>query len=67
MQAFQMDAYGIPLGVTLTPSLVHQIGYWHGMWSHRRGDYLNKGFVRIDLNPDEDVEARCNLESRTGR
>ena len=64
MQDFQVDAYGMPMGGSLTSARADQIGYWHGMWSHRRGDHLNKGFVRIELNPDEDAEARRALESR---
>ena len=54
---FSVDAYGFQLGVALTPARAELIGYWHGMWSHRRVDLRWKGFVRIDLNPNEDAIA----------
>ena len=40
--------------------LVAQSAYWYGVWSHQRSS-LWKGYLQIDLAPDEDETARANL------
>ena len=59
---YLLDAYGIELERALTPKRADMIGYWHGMWSHRRQDGLWKGFLRVELNPDDDRQARQELD-----
>nr|WP_144429682.1 hypothetical protein [Myxococcus hansupus] len=68
---YHCDAYTIPLsypsGHSVTPeqlatSLVDQVSYWYGLFSHRRGTYAWKGFVQLPLGSGEDdVEARAKL------
>ena len=36
MERFQVHASGIRLGTPLTPEIVRMVGYWYGMWAHRR-------------------------------
>ena len=50
---YDIDAHSITLG-----ALVDAIAYWCGMWSTRRTDQMSKGLVRVDLNPQHDLEAR---------
>ena len=57
-ERYNIDAYFITLGVPLDDHLVESITYWYGMWSTRRIDHTPKGFVRVDLNPEHDQEAR---------
>ena len=60
---FDVDGYGVELGVTLTKERTDVIAYWHGMWSHRQKDRMWKGFVAIDLDPSEDGPALALLNS----
>lgn len=55
--SFNVDGYSCILGSAITPFQVKQISYWYSMWSHRR-DGLWKGFVQVDLSPNEDAEAK---------
>ena len=34
--------------------LVQDVRYWYGMFSHRRGDHLWKGFLQVPLDSDDD-------------
>lgn len=54
---YKVDAYPFVLGVPTDTGQVLRISYWYSMWSHRR-DGLWKGFLQIDLKPDDDAEAR---------
>lgn len=46
----------------LTPrQLVDVSVYWYGMWSHTRNQQW-KGFIQIDLNPDEDEQLQRYLK-----
>lgn len=58
---FRVDAYGCILGEPTTSSHVKQISYWYSMWSHRRNG-LWKGFIQVDLDPAEDLDANKVLE-----
>ncbi len=60
---FHVDASGIRLGRPLTPEIVSLVGYWYGMWAHRR-DGSPKGFVEVDLTPDLDSTASEELNQR---
>ena len=54
---FNVDGYGIPLGVEFTLAQVEAIAYWYGMWSVRKDDHEPKGFVQIHLDPQNDPDA----------
>ncbi|EPE4525629.1 DUF6932 family protein, partial [Pseudomonas aeruginosa] len=43
--------------------LVQMSAYWYSMWSHRRSKQW-KGFIAVDLAPDDDAEASQALEDR---
>ena len=57
---FHVHAYGMRLGLAMNPGIVKLVGYWYGMWAHRRNG-SPKGFVEIDLNPGPDSTARQAL------
>ena len=58
---FGVDAYIYPLNQTTPETLVRRSAYWYGIWSHRRGDMLWKGFVQVDLDDSDDERARAAL------
>ena len=62
-QNFDVDGYGIELGEPLDVATAVEIGYWYGMWSHRRVDLVWKGFIQVDLDPEEDPPARDRLHA----
>lgn len=53
---YSVDAYPFVLGEPSTARHVKQISYWYSMWSHRR-DGMWKGFIQVDLDPQEDLAA----------
>lgn len=59
-QIYRVDAYGFVLGEQMGPADVRQITYWYSMWSHRRNG-LWKGFVQVDISPNEDQMAKALL------
>ena len=60
---YNVDAYVQSLS-TAPPRLVKQSAYWYSMWSHRRDDFIWKGFVQVDLNPKGDVSLATELANR---
>lgn len=62
---YSVDNYSVVLGKEMTAASVREISYWYSMWSHRRDD-LWKGFVQVDLNPQQDVDALAFLPSLSG-
>jgi hypothetical protein len=62
---YSVDHYPVVLGKEMTAAGVREVSYWYSMWSHRRDD-LWKGFVQIDLNPQQDVDAIAFLPSVSG-
>ena len=62
-QNFDVDGYGIELGRPLAVVTAMDIGYFHGMWSHRRVDHVWKGFIQVDLDPEEDPPAQDRLRT----
>ncbi len=58
---YKVDAYPCILGEPTEVRHVKQIAYWYSMWSHRRNG-LWKGFIQVDLSPDEDSAALKALE-----
>lgn len=60
---YLVDAYSHVLGEPVNANNVRQISYWYSMWSHRRNG-IWKGFIQVDLNPQEDVNARQVLSTK---
>ena len=58
---YRIDAYAVVLDTALTVHTVETIAYWQGMWSTRRSDRQPKGFVQVDLDPENDPQARQAL------
>lgn len=58
---YKVDAYSCILGETMSGYHVKQIAYWYSMWSHRR-DKVWKGFVQVDLAPNENQAAAKALD-----
>jgi hypothetical protein len=61
---FRVDAYLVHLGMRPPERLASWSAYWYSVWSHRRNK-LWKGFVQIELKPDEDAAAVAILASLT--
>ena len=64
-ESYAIDAYFTVLGQQTDQWQVSNIAYWYSMWSHRR-DGLWKGFVQVDLNPEQDSDARAILNLAGG-
>ena len=60
-----VDSYPVVLGDPMDSLKVKIISYWYSMWSHRR-DGLWKGFVQVDLDPTQDIDACAILDSDGG-
>ncbi len=60
---YRIDAYAVVLDTTLTANTVETIAYWQGMRSTRRRDHQPKGFVQVDLDPENDPKARAALNA----
>jgi hypothetical protein len=60
--SFFIDHYVVELSLP-GPQLVSWSAYWYSVWSHRR-DLRWKGYLEIDLDPEEDETARVNLTLR---
>lgn len=58
---FRVDAYLVHLGMR-PERLTEHSAYWYSMWSHRRSQ-LWKGFVQVELQPEEDAAASATLAS----
>ena len=64
-QAYQIDAYIVQLNNQSPEQLFKVSTYWYSLWSHRRND-LWKGYLQVDLAPDEDDIARTSLDAKQG-
>ena len=53
--------YPLNLDVPLE-RLIPWVTYWYSIWSHRR-DGVWKGYVQVDLAPDDDADAHTLLTS----
>lgn len=62
-ERYNIDAYSLVLGTDSTAHLIDSITYWYGMWSMRRHDQVSKGFVQVDLDPENDPQARAALNA----
>lgn len=60
-KAFKVDAFPVVLTDMAQEYLVERSVYWYGLWGHRR-DRSWKGFLQVDLVPDEDRDASKLLQ-----
>lgn len=59
---FHVDAHYVQLDGGVPEALVTSTSYWYSVWSHRRnGDW--KGYLRVDLSPNDDQAAHANVIS----
>ncbi len=58
---YQVDGYYQELGKVMNINDVGQVSYWYSMWSHRRTGTW-KGFVQVNLDPNEDKAALALLK-----
>jgi hypothetical protein len=58
---FGLDTYALLLQETNLPTLIQQIIYWYGLFSHQRETFAWKGFVAIPLDPSGDDAALGSL------
>ncbi|MCL1894825.1 MAG: hypothetical protein FWG02_11460 [Holophagaceae bacterium] len=61
---YRVDGYLELLGQPMTVKMVHKVTYWHNLWSHQRGSFAEKGFVELDLSPEEDSSADVILKMK---
>ena len=57
---FKIDSYFLELDQTPPKQIAELAAFWYGVWSHTRND-IWKGFLTIELAPDEDIEANAVL------
>lgn len=50
----------------MTERDVKVIAYWYSLWSHRRDDSW-KGFVQVDLDPEQDAAVRQSIVTHVNR
>lgn len=58
---FKVDAFFVELNRLGPEALVSWSAYWYSVWSHRR-NRVWKGFLQVQLGPDEDANAKAWLE-----
>lgn len=54
---FKVDSYLVELDALPPRELTAWATYWYSMWAHRRNGSW-KGFLQVELRPDEDANAR---------
>jgi hypothetical protein len=54
---FSVDSYFVELDALPPHDLTSWTAYWYSMWAHRR-NLAWKGFLQVELRPDEDAVAR---------
>jgi hypothetical protein len=58
---FGLDTYAIAIDQFRALGLIDETMYWYSLFAHKRITHDWKGFVRIPLNPADDVAARTAL------
>jgi hypothetical protein len=53
-KSFGCDVFLVRLNV-LPERLIHETTYWHGFFSHRRGDHVWKGLLQLPLDSDDNT------------
>ena len=56
-QQFHVDSFFVEIDKLPPETVVSQSAYWYSMWSHRRNQAW-KGYLQVDLAPDQDQQAR---------
>lgn len=59
-QAYPLDFFPVDLDGD-GKTLVEMTRYWCGLFSHRRGDSVWKGMLKVDFNPQDDIFATQHL------
>ncbi len=59
-ERFSVDGYIVELDAVTPRELTIWSAYWYSLWSHRRNQAW-KGFLQIELAPEEDDDARNML------
>jgi hypothetical protein len=63
-QRFKVDGYFLELEAVPAREIAFWSAYWYSMWAHRRNKAW-KGFLQIELRPDEDAAAIAWLSQQT--
>lgn len=50
----QIDSYFVDLDVK-TETVIDSAMYWQSIWGHRKGDYREKGFVKVTIDSCDDA------------
>jgi hypothetical protein len=58
---FLLDTYAIAIDQSTPLSLIDDTIYWYSLFAHKKITHDWKGFVRIPLNPADDVTAKAAL------
>ena len=58
---FSLDTYAMLYEEMQPISLIKNVIYWYGLFSHQRDTYAWKGFVAVVLNPAEDKAALVSM------
>jgi hypothetical protein len=58
---FLLDSYGLAVDEHGPLILMDATIYWYSLFSHRRVTHEWKGFLRVPLNPADDVAARAMI------
>lgn len=54
---FSVDSYFVELDEVTSRELTFWAAYWYSVWAHRR-NLAWKGFLQVELSPDQDAVAR---------
>jgi hypothetical protein len=57
-QRFGLDTYAIAIDQTGPVGVIEGTMYWYSLFSHKRLTYDWKGFLRVELNANDDAAAR---------
>lgn len=60
-ERFHVDSYLVELDALPPRQLAQWSAYWYSLWAHRRS-MAWKGFLQVELAPDEDALARAWLD-----
>jgi hypothetical protein len=64
-QRYKVDGYFLELDAVSARETTFWSAYWYSMWAHRRNKAW-KGFLQIELRPDEDATAAAWLAQNAG-
>ena len=61
---YSVDSAFMQLGVSADADYTKWVAYWYSLWSHQRDTMIWKGFISIDLSPEDDIAAMQILQSK---